>query len=269
MPGSNKTCYTESLRVEGMARGNFGERLKRERELREVTLREITSATRIGTRFLEALENEDWEKLPGGVFNRGFVRSVARYRVLDEEALLAEYDLAHGAQVPSADDRLKEEIRATPRWVPAAVVLGILILLAGLIAGGMYAWKYFTARRSQKQSMTSSAPAPPQPALQISPTAPANLASQANFPSAPPPATLDLLVSAAAATHLVIQSDGNVVFDNDLRAGENRHFTASGEFKVTAADSGAVLLELNGQAMPPLGVPGASGTMKLGRKDLR
>ena len=44
-----------------MARGTFGERLKRERELREVTLDEITSATRIGSRFLEALENEDWE----------------------------------------------------------------------------------------------------------------------------------------------------------------------------------------------------------------
>ncbi len=79
-----------------MARGNFGERLKRERELREVSLEEITSATRIGPRFLEALENEEWEKLPGGVFNRGFVRSVARYLGLDEESFLAEYDLAHG-----------------------------------------------------------------------------------------------------------------------------------------------------------------------------
>ncbi|MGB2637153.1 MAG: helix-turn-helix domain-containing protein, partial [Candidatus Acidiferrum sp.] len=86
-----------------MARGNFGERLKRERELREVTLQEITSATRIGPRFLEALENEDWEKLPGGVFNRGFVRSIARYLGLDEEALLGEYDLAHGAQVAAED----------------------------------------------------------------------------------------------------------------------------------------------------------------------
>ena len=62
-----------------MAKGTFGERLKRERELREVTLEEITSATRIGPRFLNALENEDWEKLPGGVFNRGFVRAIARY----------------------------------------------------------------------------------------------------------------------------------------------------------------------------------------------
>ena len=78
-----------------MARGTFGERLKRERELREVPLEEITLATRIGPRFLEALENEDWDKLPGGVFNRGFVRSIARYLGLDEEGFLAEYDLAH------------------------------------------------------------------------------------------------------------------------------------------------------------------------------
>ena len=62
-----------------MAKGNFGERLKRERELREVSLEEITTATRIGPHFLEALENEEWSKLPGGVFNRGFVRSIARF----------------------------------------------------------------------------------------------------------------------------------------------------------------------------------------------
>ena len=53
-----------------MARGNFGERLKRERELREVSMDELTKATRISTRFVEALENEDWAKLPGGSFGR-------------------------------------------------------------------------------------------------------------------------------------------------------------------------------------------------------
>jgi len=79
-----------------MAKGTFGERLKRERELREVKLEEVASATRIAPRFLEALENEQWEKLPGGVFGRGFVRSIARYLGLSEEDLLSEYDLAHG-----------------------------------------------------------------------------------------------------------------------------------------------------------------------------
>jgi len=61
-----------------MAKGTFGERLKRERELREVSLDEVGKGTRIAERFLQALENEQWDRLPAGVFGRGFVRSIAR-----------------------------------------------------------------------------------------------------------------------------------------------------------------------------------------------
>jgi len=44
--------------------------------MRGVSLEEIAGTTRISTRFLEALETESWDRLPGGVFNRGFVRAV-------------------------------------------------------------------------------------------------------------------------------------------------------------------------------------------------
>jgi transcriptional regulator with XRE-family HTH domain len=71
----------------------FGEHLKREREMRGVSLEEISLATRIAPRFLAALEKEEWEKLPGGVFNRGFIRSVAHYLGLDEDSMVAEYAL--------------------------------------------------------------------------------------------------------------------------------------------------------------------------------
>ena len=145
-----------------MARGSFGERLKRERELREVTLEEITSATRIGPRFLEALENEEWEKLPGGVFNRGFVRSVARYLGLDEEVLLGEYDLAHGTQVQSVAERQDaKRIPAVPKWFPVVILLGILVVLAGLIAGGIYAWRQYSANHATKQSFAVPRPTAP------------------------------------------------------------------------------------------------------------
>src|SRR5271156_2353340 len=113
-----------------MAKGTFGERLKREREMREVTLNEVTQATRIGPRFLDALENEDWAKLPGGVFNRGFVRAIAKFLGLDEEGLLAEYDMAHGTQEQAAPKREEVRIPSPPRWVPVAAVLGLLLLLA-------------------------------------------------------------------------------------------------------------------------------------------
>lgn len=257
-----------------MARGNFGERLKRERELREVTLQEITSATRIGPRFLEALENEDWEKLPGGVFNRGFVRSIARYLGLDEEALLGEYDLAHGAQV-AAEDPPEHQINSSRRWKPAAVMLGALVLLAALIAAGFFAWRHFSARRSMMQGPPASAPLATQPPLPIltpasevsTPMPAASITAPAVKPAANGP--MDLLVSVIAATHLLVLADGTVAFYDEVHSGENRHFTANDSFEVTAADCGAVLLELNSQPLPPLGVAGSSGTIRLSHDDLR
>ena len=70
--------------------------------MRGVSLEEISVATRIAPRFLEALENEQWEQLPGGVFNRGFIRSVARYLGLDEDNLVAEYALqTKGRPIPA------------------------------------------------------------------------------------------------------------------------------------------------------------------------
>jgi cytoskeleton protein RodZ len=245
-----------------MARGTFGERLKRERELREVTLEEITSATRIGPRFLDALENEDWEKLPGGVFNRGFVRAIARYLGLDEEAFLAEYDLAHNTQVAHEPPRPEDRIPSPPRWMPFALILGALALLVGLFAGGVYGWRYYRARKAHASPIT-----PVTPQTSASPSV-----SSANSPSATPSPTepsLDLSVSASAPSHLHVESDGYTVFDGDMHAGENHHFFAINGFEVSSSDSAAVLLEMNGQAMPPLGPPGSSGTIKLNRNDLR
>jgi cytoskeleton protein RodZ len=181
-----------------MARGTFGERLKRERDLREVTLEEITQATRIGSRFLEALENEEWDKLPGGVFNRGFVRSIAHYLGLDEEALLAEYDLAHAVHADQLAQKhaqkIEDRIPPTPVWIPVALVLGVLLVLVAIIFGGVYGWRRFVRHSTPKPSANTTAPA----------TGPS-----------------------------------------------------------------AVLLELNGEAMPPVGAPGTSGTITLTRKNLR
>ena len=258
-----------------MARGNFGERLKRERELREVTLEEITQATRIGSRFLGALENEDWDKLPGGVFNRGFVRSIAHYLGLDEEAFLAEYDLAYAAHAEQQTQKhalkIEDRIPPTPLWIPAAMALGTLLVAAAIIFAGIYGWRRFVKHSIPKPAASVTTPATiaalggnasPLPAsdrLSLPRTAPTN-------PALPP---LDLSVSASALTQVRVQADGNLVLDNVVRPGENRHFSAGSSFVVTAADSSAVLLELNGEAMPPIGAPGTSGTITLTRQNLR
>jgi len=229
--------------VVSMARGKFGERLKRERELREVSLDELSKATRISNRFLLALENEDWGKLPGGVFGHGFVRSIARYLGLSEEALLGEYDSARAENLPSTPPKPEQPIPSSSRWIPAVVFLGGLLLLVLIFYSGRYGWRHIGAYRAAKQS--AAAPAP-----------------SADVP-------LELSVSTSAATHVRVIADDKVLLDSQVYAGDTRHFTAKRQFDVTATNSAAVLLQLNGRPMAPLGPPGTFGRMVYTQKDLR
>jgi cytoskeletal protein RodZ len=233
-----------------MARGNFGERLKREREMREVTMDELSKSTRISNRFLEALENEDWERLPGGVFGHGFVRTIARYLGLDEESLLGEYDLARAEKLPPPPEKPEERIPSPPKWLPAAVVFVILLAVIGLFYAGRYGWRRIGAHRAARESTSgtggSGSTADPAPAV-----------------------SLQLSVSTSAATHVRVLGDNKLLLDSDVPAGETRRFSATEQFEVTAADSSAVLLEMNGKAMPPVGAPGASGRIVLTKDDLR
>jgi len=84
--------------------GSIGEQLRLAREERGVPLREISDQTRISVRYLEAIESNDYKRLPGGIFNRSFVRAYARCIGYDEKAAIegyARYMREHGE---SADD---------------------------------------------------------------------------------------------------------------------------------------------------------------------
>ena len=76
----------------------FGEELKRERELRGIGLREVAEATKVNIRYLEAMERDDFEHLPGGVFNRGFVRAFAQFIGVDPDAMVNAYLMQEQAQ---------------------------------------------------------------------------------------------------------------------------------------------------------------------------
>src|SRR5213594_1584151 len=70
---------------------SFGEELRRQRELRSISLLEISDATKINIRFLEALEQNDFKHLPGGQFNKGFIRAYARHLGVDGEEMVDAY----------------------------------------------------------------------------------------------------------------------------------------------------------------------------------
>src|SRR5262245_66295224 len=69
----------------------FGEELRRERIIRDVSLEEISAATKISIRLLTALESSDVSRLPAPVYSRGFIRAYARYLGLDPEEMINAY----------------------------------------------------------------------------------------------------------------------------------------------------------------------------------
>lgn len=165
--------------------GKFGDKLRRERELRGVTLDEIAEATKIGTRSLRALEEERFDQLPGGIFNKGFVRSYARFLGLDEEQAVADYVAAQSDQPVKADvlEKMAAQAEAARKNEAASVggegrrsnrvwvAIAVVILLAIGAGGG---WKYYQKYSQQKAAAQSSAEVPP-PEVKTAPPGPASL----------------------------------------------------------------------------------------------
>ena len=145
---------------------SFGEALRRERELRQISLREISEATKINLRYLDALERDDFRHLPGGVFNKGFVRAYAQFIGIDPESMVMAYLEEEGRQQARAS-RVGgtaphvAETAAPPRsvasrlWFAALVVVLLLVLLAA----GLTALGYGPLASRFKSLRSSGAPA--------------------------------------------------------------------------------------------------------------
>lgn len=96
--------------------GAFGDKLRKQRELRGIELDAISNTTKISTRMLRALEEEHFDQLPGGVFNKGFVRAYARHVGLDEQEAIADYLAAlNGSQIPPQENLPNPRTPATNR----------------------------------------------------------------------------------------------------------------------------------------------------------
>ena len=80
-----------SFRPPELTVGTFGEKLRKQREQRGISLDTISTITKISPRMLRAIEDEHFDQLPGGVFSKGFVRAYARQVGLNEEEALADY----------------------------------------------------------------------------------------------------------------------------------------------------------------------------------
>ena len=288
----------------------FGEHLKREREMRGVSLEEISAATRISVKFLEALENEQWAQLPGGIFNRGFIRSIAKFLGMDEDGLVAEYAL-ETRERPEIAVWTKEPVKPRPNYFK---IVGTIVVIAAVIAGGWYVQRAYgerisawharhpiiatvmaklkrkgTANAAQQTSADNAAvSATPSnaassnaasTAAQNSQTSPQNGAAALNGDAvsvngdaasdANSTGAMVLKVEAGETSTVTVTADGKVVFSGTLDAMKTLTLRAQTTFTVSASKSNAVLLELNGRTVPPLGPPNEPGKITLTRENLK
>ena len=257
---------------------NFGASFKKARESRGISLVQIASETRISSRFLTAIENEEFNLLPGGIFNRGFVRTYAQKVGLDPDQAVADYErLAEGQQAPEA-----LTAAATPpaqkdhRLYPIAV--GALILVIAIF--------YLVVNRESSPIAPAAnvPPAPPvvQPAQPVQqpvsppqppaiPDAPPQTTSAAPEPTPQAPAAvapaaptgapagqaLTIEIEAKAQTWIKIVADGNTVNPGEiLEPGMIRKFTAQNRMDISIGNAAGVNLKVNDKAAKPLGTSG-------------
>lgn len=115
----------------------LGEKLRQAREERGFTLSEVSEQTRISSLYLESIEHDDYSKLPGGIFNKGFVKSYAKFVGVNEQEALTDYSALLASTATSEESELKlykPEVLTddrsgssmVPTLIKAAIILGLM-----------------------------------------------------------------------------------------------------------------------------------------------
>lgn len=244
---------------------SFGEELRREREIRGISLKEISDATKISKRFLEAIERNDHRTLPAPVFTRGFVREYARYLGLNAEEMVTRYNYA-----AVGDDRIEQSSHLSqlvrpqanePKGIPRARIdRNVMLLLAIVIALSLVTWWALRFKRDARaEAAVETASTVPVRPHATPPPAPAQAAVTT---TAAPTTTaqddlLHLTLDLTDDSWITLDVDGKTVISDELKRGDHHTFDAheSLRFK-TIGNAGGVAVTINGIRMAPLGKEG-------------
>jgi transcriptional regulator with XRE-family HTH domain len=217
--------------------GTLGQYLRGAREARRIDLRDAAQQTRISITYLAALEKEDFAKLPGEVFVRGFLKNYGRFLDLDEREVMKRFHelrnplAVHG---DAADQKPATKVSdpSVNRGMPIEPLIwgaGIVIVLTILL---------FTALPTRHARDTGRVVAHA-PAVQLEPVP----------VPAPAPDKLYLEVIALESTWVLIRTDASPQKKATLKKGESLIWSAGERFQLSYGDVGAIKLQLNGQEL--------------------
>lgn len=249
----------------------LGARLKNARESRGLSLHGVSDMTKISIPLLEALERDEYGRLPGGIFSKSFVKAYAVAVGLDAESAVAQFIEEHaqherdnqatiGDPQVTAEDRefLYRQQRAV-RLLRGAVVVVAAIAVAALLYE-LWVWWPRPEPAVPAVAHTTPAPSPPPASTEPAPPAAKPAAEQPPAPKPEPPRKPMVFEFAATAPCLLeLIADGVLVFNRELLAGERQRVEATKELRVQAGDAGALEWTINGVRAAALGEAGKSG----------
>jgi len=257
--------------------GDFGGTLRTARERKGISLRHIANATKISMGALESLERNDFDRLPGGIFSRSFVRAYAQEVGLDPDQTVADFLKEAGEtfeppsqlveeNAPIMPERTDPGLDMQPSLAPRVVKLALVAIpLVALIV-------YFAIPR------VTSAPAAPASATPAAPPAPQQAADQ---PQAEPPAptgpiadlapgeNLRLVLEPTAECWVSLTVDGDVKVSRLMAAGERETHEIREGALLNVGSAGAMSFTINGRRSKPIGEPGAVETLRITRTNFK
>ncbi len=255
---------------------SLGQELKQLREDKGISLRQISDATHIGMRFLQAIESDSFDALPGGIFNRSFVRKYARYIGIDEEQVLARYDHQVAEQPIEQPKPSQLRYQDFENRSTSAGSLKVVIPLLLLLGAGLYfTYRYINTHAAGQTETSSEATVAPSPmpggtATPV-PTGEGNAGEASPSPSAgdgtATPAAADasgtpgtkasgdvaqLRLQVTATNNscwINVRTDDTKEVKKTLQLGETQEFVATDKIELHLGNATAVSATLNGRPM--------------------
>ena len=265
----------------------LGDYLKNKREAQNITLEEVSQATRIRRTILEAIENNDYDLIPPKVFTQGFIKSYASYLGLDENDVIKQfYEIMESREKKKEPDESIQQQPPQPFLTPARLlVLGIICVVAltlWLLRKNPQPADDIVVKSTLKTSSTSSSsvhsppPTSPEVALEerVDHTVPDREEPAVPEEELPPEAEKEeetvaqteaveaaaepmaLRVVAAEQVWMRIQLDQDKPYEALLKSEESLTLKAREKFIIRIGNAGGVELFFNGE---PLGNPGKPG----------
>lgn len=231
---------------------SLGQELRRERELRGISLREIADSTRISMRFLEAIEEDELDRIPGAFFVRAILRSYARTIGLDEHQVLNKYqEMQAFAEQKQELERLDRSPRRADRppffrnWVRLAAA-SIAVIVIGL---ALFFILFRHTEPERSALVETSLPATHPVGISESPPTAEPLPEKIEG--------LRLRFDFVEETWLQVYGDGESVWDGIKNPGESIEVSAHREVLLNVGNAGGFSLTINGKESRPLGPRGA------------